>query len=76
MLCVVHLKQVGRVDWYRFLSLSTAGSPTDVSPWIIVGGVAGGIVVIGILVCICGTIIAGMRMCSVMYRGSVMWTTL
>ena len=56
------------------LSLSPSTAGPVVSPWIIVGGVAGGIVVIGILICICG--IAGMWICSIMYRGSVMWKTL
>ena len=63
---------------YRLISLSLSPSTAQpvVSPWIIVGGVAGGIVVIGILVCFCGIIIAGMRMCSIMYRRFVMWITL
>ena len=47
--------------------------------WIIVGGVGGGVVVIGILVLLCGVIIAGMWIaakkihdCSIMCIASVM----
>ena len=68
---MVHLTQnmyVGRVDWYCFLSSSTAEPPTAVSPWIIVGGIAGGVVLIGILVCICGTIIAGVCIHTLYYK--------
>ena len=51
------------------LSLSPSAAQPAVSPWIIVGGVAGGIVVLGILICICGAIIAGVCIhCSLMYR--------